>query len=900
MAYAALTTRMLQVDCQTLKENAEDGSVVPDLISPPYILRFMWIPVTVHGNSLWKVLKQYYGYDSKPAIAAAIRRFSEKPANGVQELSLYIQLLLDRSRTQNSLLGQVWTPLTLFSRITDFCDASLGRHYTAIELSASHSTSILSEAFELFKIVDSTLQTFISKQISTLTIDLCKGLVAELGSLLHQITAADEDVAAANFPKDCESAAELGKEDCINLIEFAWKYHLLKRCIKEGRMEIRVQGVDSMQQELVTVYNKYIVKNKAGVSNKIVQYLSDSILKDKLVDYLVGVESHPQLIQRSTNIVGFLVVTDKYTEVESDVIWKTVASSQDTRTIDAILEMLNGFLSISQFPVLLYLCKKLNELPIRAFDGRMVLFCGAVLEQIRYKWRQVGSQRLDMSPYNLCIRLIREATSDTSLIPNRKREIHQFAMAELQQLLTLGPTDADKSSIYQECVADVAARSPFATGSIASINALLVKSPKEDIEILAGHSNLASLLINELAATVHTDAANAATLQSYSDPLAVRLNLLQQVILHIPDSITPELGNSLWDSMLGTHAPSELARNAAWVMLEKATRASSTSNKFLDHCIHYYLPQANTQCLTSGVLPFAEQVIQYETRTSVRVGAGEARDGFVPGSELLWYLSLSLPHQTLGEKAVRMLVGQYIGGLCIRKASQDVVNETHIGMVERCIRHLSNAASRLRKLNDGTSSGEEDSMVIVASEKDIQKEKLCFIRSLSILKEFLREVRSRSSPSPSPRLLHRRTQDLKGERICLRYQSFSSGSNKEIRTIEVGDMETFEELTAYLILLTGFSKFTVIAGGQKLDPANCHKLTLRELKLDQKGLLLIKKSPDAAFVQGSPVLTELRPLEVEVMKHFEELHDLLGIDEQLGKDVSRNSDNTEGGHCSKF
>ena len=892
---------MIQVDCQTLKENAEDTSVTPDLISPPYIQRFMWIPLPPHSNALWKVLKQMYGYDSRTAILATINRFSEKSTNGIQELSQYILLLLDRSQTQTSLLGNVWSPLNLFSRITDFCCTFGDSSCDASRSSIPNVSPLLSEAFTLFKAVDTKLQAFISKQISTLTLDLCKGLVVELGCLLRNIMSANDDVATATLPNDCGSVADLSKEDRVSLIEAAWKYQLLRRCIKDGRMEIRVQGVDSMQQELVAVYNKYIAKNKAGgVSNKIVQYLSDLILEDKLVDYLVGVDSHPQLIQRSTNIVGFLVVTGKYTEVESDVIWKTVASSQDTRTIDAILEMVTGFLSISQFSVLLYLSKKLNELPIRSFDGRMVIFCGAVLEHLRIKWRQVDSQKLDMSPYNLCIRLIREATSDTSLSPNRKREIYNFAISELHSLLALGPSDADKNSLYQECIADVAARSPFATGSIASINALLAKSPRDDIELLAGSSNLTSLIIGEFAATIDTDATNAATLQSYSDPLAVRLNLVQQIIVHIPDSITPELGNSLWNSMLGAHVPSDLARDAAWAMLERAARSSHVPNKFLNQCIQCYLPQADVQCLTSGVLLFAEQVIQYESRTSNPIGLGEARDILVPGGELLWYLSLSVPQQNLGEKVIQMLVSQYIGGLSIRRASQDAVNEIHVRMVERCIRCLTKAASRLRKLNDGTSSGEEDSMVIVASEKEVQREKFCFVRSLSILKEFLREIRSRSLPSPSPRLFHRRSLDLKGERMCIRYQPFSGGSNKDMQTIEVGDLETFEELTAYLVLLTGFSKFTVIAGGQKLDPTSCHNLTLRELKLDQKGLLLIKKSPDATYVHGSPLTTRLRPLEVEVMKHFQELHDLLGIDEQLGKDVSKITEETIDGQCSNF
>ena len=178
-------------------------------------------------------------------------------------------------------------------------------------------------------------------------------------------------------------------------------------------------------------------------------------------------------------------------------------------------------------------------------------------------------------------------------------------------------------------------------------------------------------------------------------------------------------------------------------------------------------------------------------------------------------------------------------------------------------------------------------MVIVASEGEVQKEKLYFVRSLSILKEIMKWTRSRVVlPSPSPKLLQRGSHSLKGEKICIKYQPFNGGSNKGQQAIEIGDLETFRDLTDHLSKLTGFSKFSTIAGGQRVDPATCGEMSLRDMKLDQKGLLLIRKCPDATSIQSLNPTKTLRPLEIEVMEHFQELYDLLGIDEQLGKEVS--------------
>ena len=886
-AFVALTARMVQVDCQTLEDHVENPSVMPDLVSPPYLTKFGWLPLPTKQLPLWKTLHDFYKYDYSPVVVGAIRRFTQHPINGLQGLSRYIELVLDQSQSQPGLLSHVWQPLKLTNLLTSYCinlqesDSDVARDLIP------YTAALIPEAFRVFSVIETKLQIFVTKQISTLSLEFCKGMVGELGLLLRNIMYADDELAALHCPENCPSTDGLNKMDRSFLIEAAWKYRVLKKCIRHGRMEIRVQGVDSLQGELVDIFVKYIQAKPMGVQQPIVKYLAHLILEDKLVEYLVGVESHPQLIVRSSNIVGFLIVAHRYTEAESDVIWKTVASSQDTRTIDAILTMIEGVLNIADYHILLYLCKQLNDLPIRAFDGRMTTYCGNLLRYLRNSWGKQLLNKLDMLPYHLCIRLIRQASADVSLSSNRKQEIYQYASSELQNLLELGPSDADRSSIYQECIEDISTRSSFTTGSIAAVNALLQKSPRKDIETLTTTSDITSLMISELASVTRSQSTNIVNSDNYNDPFAVRLSLIEQIIKHIPDSITPDLGESLWKSMFAAPASSEQTRDTAWTTLQNAARCSRTSNSFLTQCIRTYLPQADPRCLTSAVLPFAEQFIEYEIRTSLHKDSTGDKEFNVPGSELLWHISLSAPQQVIGERAIQMLVSQYMGGPTVQRAAQDLVEETHVKMVERCIRQLIKAASRLRKLNDGTSSGEEDSMVIVASEGEVQKEKLYFGRSLSILTEIMKWTRSRTvQPCPSPKLLQRESKCLKGEKICIKYQAFNGGSSKGQQAIEVGDLETYGDLTDHLLKLTGFSKFSAIAGGQRLDAATCGEMSLREMKLDQKGLLLIRKCPDATCVQGSNPIKALRPLETEVMKHFQELYDLLGIDEQLGKDVS--------------
>lgn len=878
------------MDCQTLRENAEDNSVTPDLLSLDYLVKLSWIPLYPHQLPLWRMLEEKYHFDTKIFVVETVHQFTNGRGHGLQDLSEFINLLTDRSHHQPALLQYIWVPFNFINKSVHYLLKLQNSQEEETKIMAPIIKPIVPTAFQLFQSMDHKLQLFISKQAPTLSLEISKGLVTELATLYRACVYADDGLARKCLPMDEATMGKISNDDRANFIELAWKYELLKKCIKEGRMEIRVQGVDTMQQELINVYQKYISENKSGVTHKVVEHLSDKILQDRLVDYLVGVESHPQLIQRSTNIVGFLVVTNRYTELESDVIWKAIASSQDKRTIDAIIDMVTGYLGISHYPILLYICKKLNELPIHSFDARMLNFCKTLLENLHMKWRHYGSQKLDMPPYHLCIRLIREATAERSVPQTKKREIYHSILAELHKLLASGPSDADRRVIYQECIKDISSRSSSTTGSIAAINLLLRKCTRDDIAWLETDFTITALIITEFAYFIGEEAKKSTTYQNFNDPLTVRLNLLQQIIVHIPESINAELGRILWDSMLGVHAPSDQVRDASWTILEQSAASASTSrNAFIDSCIQIYLPQADPHCLTRGALPFCQQVLSYESLTASPNEDAEDVETTIPGIELLWHVALTTPYQGLGERAMRMLVSQYLGAPGIRSTPSGRLDKLHARMVERCISQLKIAAARLKKLNDGSSSGEEDSMVIIPSEQELRSERVHFLRSLFTLKEFIQGIRSRTPASPSPKLVQQEAQDFRGTKTVIQYQTFSGGTHKSIQRLEIGDLETFEDLTAKLATLTGFSKFTLIQGGQKLDFATYKGSTLREIKLDQKGLLLVRKATDAVDLHETvvPSMKGLRPLEIEVMKHFHELYDLLGIDEQLGKDVSR-------------
>ena len=755
------------------------------------------------------------------------------------------------------------------------------------------------QLYQFFSVIDTQFQTLISKQVSALSIETSQGLVNVMSTLLQNIAYSNEQLTGKIIHEELGLIQDFDRHDGALFVELAWKFGLLKKCILEGRMEIRVQGVDTMQLELVQVFQKYVQTREDRANHPTAQYLSDFMLDNKLVDYFVGVESHPQLMSRCANIVGFLVVTGRYTETQSDVIWKGVVTSPDSRSIDAILGMLTGIFNISGYPILLYLTTKLNEIPIHAFDASMINYGKTLFDHLRRTWSHsrgenpVFAQRMDMAPFHLCIGLIRQACAESSLDSARKREILNFARTELESLLEYGPSDADKRAIYQECIKDISDRTEYATGSISAMSYLIAQNPEGEIMFLTKGSDLTSLMIEEFAHMVETERSSKGPSQMLEERLDTRCNFLQNIIVSAPDTINTTAGGQLWDFAVGSRALHDRARSYGWMclLLRALRRCKTTENPFIDQVIKEYLPRLQPQYYTGGCFQFVQEVVHYQSCTATFRIDKDASVG-PTATDLLWQLSLTAPPGSIEQKSISFLVVLCLDSPEVQRRTQAATDAIHIEIVERCIRQLSSAASKLRSYSDGTSSGEDEPMVIVASEDEIQAQKLCFSRSLMILKEFVHGVRSRPQYSPQPQSqpqLLQEPREIKGEPISIRYQSFNGGAGTDIRTLEVGDLETIQDFSNRLISLTGFHAFSLIAGCQVLNLKNITHQTLRSLKFDQKGLFIIRRAADAESVPSLPHTSGLRPVELEILAHFGELYQLLGMEDKLAKEVSHRS-----------
>ncbi|KAL9021678.1 MAG: hypothetical protein Q9185_001126 [Variospora sp. 1 TL-2023] len=887
-SFTALTFRMVEIDCQTFEKWICDNNTQPELVSFGY-LEWLCLTLSTNKSALWRNMQTVYDYNATPAISLILEEVCRPWFDGSDLLSRLLRNMLHQAQSVGGIAEKTVVIFDIIHRTID--------HYHLVRRGFTSTGSVtplprqnlLVKLYSFFQAMDSILQKFITKQVTVLTHDLCETIICQLAMTLQKITTASNELTSRALHEELGLVQNFYPHNAAVIAEEAWKFRVFRKCFLEGRMEIRIQGVESMQHALVQIHRKYIQGTSIARQHPVVSFLCDFILNNKLIDYLVGVESHPRLIRLTGNIVGFLVVSQRFTEAESDRIWETVIKSQDSGVVGAILQMLPSIFNIAHFSQLLYLVTKLNGIPVSAWDSKMTAYADHLFKNTVTKWNELQQGRgMDKAPYQCCIRLIREASSCEPLAFSKRRQISMFASTSLETLLDVGPSDHDRLQIYEDCIGDIAARTSFATGSICVINILLRHDTEWDIGRLAKDFALADLVIAEFEQMISRMSQGLQDPRFFDESLNARLDLLQQIIMLSPDYINIERGWRLWDTLVGSKAPSHLARDSALIMLVNATMSLRKRNSFIDACISDYLPKLPPRFFTSNLLFFVTQVFQYGNFVEQIDADTEFSYSDRLGMDMLWRVALVAPAHTVECKAIETLITTYLDSPKTQGMPKAAMKRMHVEVVERCVRQLATAASQLKAFTDGTSSGEDEPMVIVAPDEEVYLQRLSFSRSLLILQELVHRIRSHPSYSPVPSVRSQQYTDIEeinGNPTTIHYQPFSGGSSHSMKTIQVGDLEKVRDLMQRFAALTGFPNFTVIVGGHKVNREEFNGSTIRATRLHEKGLFLIKNMHGHESVPDLIPAGLVKPLEMEIMGHFSDFYRFLSLDESLARNV---------------
>ncbi|KAK3295943.1 uncharacterized protein B0H64DRAFT_417531 [Chaetomium fimeti] len=829
-SFAQLTAFFIEIDLRVLRsQTLSDEALIQALASPSYIHALGALmrreEVAIHSSSLPRNGDDDWSYVAEMmAIVDAFQNFPVLQGGSLLHIRQLATLELRLASQFPRLITDHLGNLCLVAG--NIMKYTLRKaQYPPGQQVSEPANRAIARMYAFFTTMAAMLSDMVDKNLNQLSPEGAANLIEGLTEVYQTCIAADGVVPSDVIDRHLLGHPPVPAHLVPEAIAYHWKFTHFVKLIRSGQMQLRVMAVSTMCSDLVALYRKSADPLGEEATLALLHYVADFLLSTGLVNYILGPTCHPEITLESSNIIGFLVVSATYSRAHTDTLWQTVTSTQDPRVSDALIRMIGRITNLFTQESLMYFLEKFNTIPVEVFGSTMREFCDQVLKQIITRFPE--SLLTDSAPFDLFIRLIRQSSGLGSQSPVAYPDLQQFAIQKFDSVLNHGPDQEGRWKIYRDCLSDIAQRSPSTIGSIWVLKMATRFHHARDLHELASEHDLTKLLIEELAAAWGAERSSEGT----------------------------------YHRSLGR-------------------------NPFASICFAEYLLALDPKFFCQGALDFVREGVMPLVNDPTSIVLDDEENPKNAGIEMLWRIALTAPTGTVERRAIHALVSDvYVESRSIRSFQPYRARKVHLALVDRCLGQLSSAAARLKTFADGTASGDDDSMVIIATDRQIQEQELLFVRSLAVLREFHRAHRAKSDFSaPDMRsLILESPKEMEGEPAELKYQSFDGDKQSAVMPLTIGKHNTGADLLAKLREVAGFECYQIYYRGRPFVPQESDlRTTLEDLQI-HNGILLVKREPEAP---SSPRVPQgASPVEVEILNHFDELWEYLSIDEKLAREM---------------
>ncbi|KAL3593824.1 hypothetical protein FPOAC2_08125 [Fusarium poae] len=746
----------------------------------------------------------------------------------------------------------------------------------------------LENGFALYELICSIFDDVIEKKPSQLFADNILRGVSALSDMIKTVLRCGLPVASRLLQEHQKSFPAVSQDYAIEAIALKRRFETFIKLLRSSQMQLRFQGTTQMCRELVECW-KFQSEQSDTDSLAYIGHIAEYLIGSGFINYFLGSNCHPEITVEGANIVGFIIVTRNYRKEHIDMIWQGITSGEDPRTVDALARMMISIAHLFDIEGLLALCEKFQTLPIDAFTPTIRLLWEHVMKPMTE--RLAIEQPLEIQPYSLCLRLLRESSVSAGGSQSISPEMQQATVHKLQELLKYGPSPEGRKQLYLSCLEDIANKSTTTLGSLFFLS-ITIRSRVMSTELheLVEDHDFTRLLVEELEHAIKVGRAMDAQMVLASPIYQPRKEFIAAIIQLEPQNITKELGFKLWDMLVGSLSLSVEDRRAGWDILNTLNRGGNFdihTNHFLQTCLLHFLPTLSAEYFCEGMLEFllAEIMPRLNEKSDLALDDQEAVNK--SGIEQVWRIALEAEDEGLAEKSLRVLTKDiYIENEYISSGPAQRTQLIHLALVGRCLNQLKVAAKDLEALGCSSEGGDDGDMVFsVKGQKLLGKERI-FVRSLKFLRYMLDSHRSKPHLStPDLRtLISQAPYAVQGDSAELKYQSFDGNQQTDIKPLVIGKGNTAASLLASLREETGFENYRIYYRGQPFLPReNDICKSLKDLRVHD-GLILVRREESGPTLSNR-VTPGASSLEIEISAHFDEIWEYLSMKDSLAEEI---------------
>ncbi|KAI1818721.1 hypothetical protein GGS20DRAFT_526616 [Poronia punctata] len=881
--FAKLTAFLLATDIQTLSQGAKTEETFAALMSPNYIRT---LASFTHPDDPYII----NGPDRIPDVSDPFTTFQSAPGGSLDVIVSFIEYHTDAlaqapRRIMGHLAASCYLAHSILKESAQKPAYALGASPDATERPPVN----MAMGYKCFTLLSGAIDTVIEKFTNNLPQDHATNLITFTSEILKYALQSTTPQAVQHIQQYTEAHPQLPQPFVCEAIVIEWRLQIYCKLIRSRQMQLRVSGAAAMCDDLVVQWKRcqdqpQDMLDDSQPDSRFLNHIAGFIIGAGIVDYILGPTCHPEITIQSGNIVAFLGVTKTYTKSHTDLLWQTLTSTQDPRVAEALVRMMGKITNLFQYEDVTYLLNKFQHVPVGSFAPIMRELFDNITDYLARAARQPPPN----ASYEICVQLLRESSVFTEQGSIAYPDIYQLAMSNLKRLLIVGPDEEGRTNLTSSCLSDVASKSKSSSGSLQVL--AMLPSIQMGLHTLVEQHGFIPLLVADFEAAVQS--AKALGVASvYANPFCqARRKFISNVIAHFGSSIDADLGRRLWDHLVGDKAIGQEDRKAAWADLNEALKRRRDENPFLTNCLQLFLPELPPWCYCTGSLEFVREMVVPAADDSNGIALdeeGELHLHSIP-IELLWQMILTAPDKAIADSAISTLVNEiYVNSRTILSYPIERARKVHFRLLQRCLSQLKSAAQDINTSGAGTTSGDCEVMEMVVDGDDQRlREELRFTRTLKVLTTLSNAVQRESHfAAPDMRSLMLSSPNaVEGELAGLKYQSFDGNDHSEVKDLQIGLRNSAASLLASLRESTGFENYRLYYRGTTFTPSDANICKSLE-ELDMKnGLILVKREPD---IDASPMRVKpgASALEIEILRHFDELWEYLSMEEKLARGI---------------
>ncbi|KAH6890396.1 hypothetical protein B0T10DRAFT_317763 [Thelonectria olida] len=869
--FAKLTSWLVLLDHHTVQEalsvQPDAARRCPELLSP-------WYLGPLHSLIHPRLTSELAQEVDREVAAILLGSFQNSQASSIRPIQRLATGIIDLIPTFPKLIDAL-------APICQFAADIMGEPFTPPGVSAA--TQRLEIGHQLHNLVTDTLTNMIEKHVTQLGSDSLTCAIQASSDMLRLSLRGDHEAATDALLLHRRSFPDLPTKYTAEAMVCEERFSILAKLIQSSQMQLRVMGVTTMCSDLVSCWKQYGDGDEEKTAH--LKHLAEYLLRTGLIEYILGPNCHPEITVEGANIIGFLVVTKMYRQEHTDLLWQGITSSQDPRVVDALARMTTTILNLFDYNGLMGHCEKLQVLPIEEFTPAIRTLWETIMVQLVVRYPHDRDDRdLTFHPFNLCLRLLRDASICGAGSQVAHPDMQVAAMQKFKDLLDHGPNAEGRQQLYESCIDDISKKSNTTLGSLWCLAMAIRPSISREIHMLTEKHDLTRLIVDELEHAIGAGQSAGVPVVLAGDSNQPRREFIHQILQLESHTLNGELGAKLWGMLVGPQSACLRDREAAWTIISNVK-----PNAFLQTCLSEYLPALPPACFSAGTLGFVRSGVLPRVNELGDLILDDPESVAKSGIEELWRVVLEANDTSLAEFAISTLaIDIYINSGLVSTYPLSRTRLIHLALVNRCLEQLKGAARKIKASSDGTTSGDDEPMVIVATDEQVQEQERIFTRTLKLLRLFLEAHQSKPAfATPDLRPLIDQAPDaveVEGASAELKYQSFDGNNQTEVKPLSIGKLNTGVTLLASLRQETGFDNYSIYYRGRPFLPneRNICK-SLEDLHVHD-GLILVKREKNVPF-RSTRVKPGASSVEVEISAHFDELWEYLSMEEKLAEEI---------------